>query len=58
MVIVNFIRDRNVGIFARVKRPPRGNKTTSPAVEQDGGCAEERVLACQLEGGDNMRQRK
>ncbi|KAI0279939.1 fatty acid desaturase-domain-containing protein [Russula aff. rugulosa BPL654] len=58
MVIVNFIRDRNVGVFARVKRPPHGNRTTSPAPELDGGCAEERVLACQLEGGDNMRQRK
>jgi len=57
MVLVNFIRDRNVGVFARVKRPPRGNRTTSPAVELDGGCADERVLACRRED-DNMRQRK
>jgi sphingolipid delta-4 desaturase len=57
MVIVNFIRDRNVGVFARVKRLPRGNITTSPAVELDGGCADEKVLACRREGG-NMRQRK
>ncbi|KAF8490368.1 fatty acid desaturase-domain-containing protein [Russula emetica] len=57
MVIVNFIRDRNVGIFARVKRPPRVNRTTPPAVELDGGCTDERVLACRREC-DNMRQRK
>ena len=32
MVIVNFIRDKNVGIFARVKRAPRN----SDAQEQAG----------------------
>ncbi|VDC05120.1 unnamed protein product [Peniophora sp. CBMAI 1063] len=41
MIIVNFIRDPNVGIFARVKREPRANKKAAPpAVELDGGCAD------------------
>ena len=62
MVLINFIRDRNVGLFARVKRPPRGNKITLPAVDLDGGCADERVRVCQPETkewqSDTMRQRK
>ncbi|EPQ53870.1 hypothetical protein GLOTRDRAFT_130935 [Gloeophyllum trabeum ATCC 11539] len=32
MIIVNFIRDREVGMFARAKRMPRG--TATPALEQ------------------------
>lgn len=41
MIIVNFIRDPNVGIFARVKREPRASKKAAPpAVELDGGCAD------------------
>jgi hypothetical protein len=62
MVMINFIRDRNVGIFARVKRPPRGNKITPPAVDLDGGCADEVVRVCQPEAkewqGDIVRQRR
>jgi hypothetical protein len=63
MVIVNFIRDRNVGIFARVKRPPRGTKTAlPPPIELDGGCADEGVPGRRLEtkswGADTVRRRK
>jgi len=62
MIIINFIRDKNVGIFARVKRPPRGIKTVPPAVELDGGCADEGVPVCRLEtkegDGDSVRRRK
>ena len=48
MIIVNFIRDPNVGIFARVKREPRASKkVTPPPVELDGGCADVHV-----EGGE------
>ncbi|KAH9168295.1 fatty acid desaturase-domain-containing protein [Lactarius sanguifluus] len=61
MVLINFIRDRNVGIFARVKRPPRAVKTAPPPVELDGGCADEGVTsnrATQKWEADNMRRRK
>jgi len=62
MVIINFIRDKNVGIFARVKRHPRGIKTVPPAVELDGGCADEGVPVSRLESkewdGDSVRRRK
>jgi sphingolipid delta-4 desaturase len=59
MVIINFIRDRNVGLFARVKRPPRGNKTAPPGVELDGGCADERVrLERKERQGDTVKHRK
>jgi len=62
MVIINFIRDKNVGIFARVKRPPRGIKTVPPAVELDGGCADEVAPVCRLEtkerDGETVRRRK
>jgi sphingolipid delta-4 desaturase len=30
MVLVNFIRDPNVGIFARAKRVPVGSSTVAP----------------------------
>ncbi|KAI0266966.1 fatty acid desaturase-domain-containing protein [Gloeopeniophorella convolvens] len=42
MITLNFIRDSNVGIFARVKRPSREKKRAEPPpVELDGGCADE-----------------
>jgi len=47
MVIINFIRDRNVGIFARVKRPPRMSKATPPPPV--AGCAEEGAPSSRLE---------
>jgi sphingolipid delta-4 desaturase len=53
MVMVNFIRDRNVGIFARVKRPPRSTKVAPPPIELDGGCADE-----EKREADGMRRRK
>jgi sphingolipid delta-4 desaturase len=63
MIIINFIRDTNVGIFARVKRPPRGTKIAPPpAVELDGGCADEGLPAGRFEAkkreADTVRQRK
>lgn len=59
MIIINFIRDKDVGIFARVKRPPRVTKAiTPPAVELDGGCAEERVLESKEQNGDGVRRRR
>ena len=62
MVLINFIRDSNVGVFARVKRAPRGAKTIPPAVELDGGCADEGVLVGQSHteqrNDDVMRRRK
>jgi hypothetical protein len=63
MVIVNFIRDRDVGIFARVKRPPHGTKTALPLpIELDGGCADDGVPGCRLEAknweADTVRRRK
>jgi hypothetical protein len=66
MVIINFIRDRNVGIFARVKRSPRGTKLIAPpTVELDGGCADnagEGAIVCRPETkeqqGDTVRRRK
>ncbi|KAI9508615.1 dihydroceramide delta(4)-desaturase [Russula earlei] len=50
MVIINFIRDRNVGIFAR--------KSLSLAVELDGGCADEGGLGCKEGEGGIVRRRK
>ncbi|KAI0058711.1 hypothetical protein BV25DRAFT_1908991 [Artomyces pyxidatus] len=42
MITINFIRDKNVGIFARVKRKPREEKTKAPSsIELDGGPADE-----------------
>ncbi|THH18648.1 hypothetical protein EW146_g2364 [Bondarzewia mesenterica] len=41
MITVNFIRDKNVGIFARVKRPSRNVREAALKVELDGGCADE-----------------
>jgi len=62
MVMINFIRDSNVGIFARAKRPPRVAKTIPPAVELDGGCADEGALVSQPQSeqpdGDVVRRRK
>jgi len=62
MLIINFIRDSNVGIFARVKRPPRATKAIPPAVELDGGCADEGLLVNQSEteqrDGNAVRRRK
>ncbi|KAI0028830.1 fatty acid desaturase-domain-containing protein [Vararia minispora EC-137] len=41
MIVINFIRDSNVGIYARVKRQPRSGKKNAPlTVELDGGCAD------------------
>ncbi|MCZ6914261.1 MAG: hypothetical protein O7C59_07290 [Rickettsia endosymbiont of Ixodes persulcatus] len=37
MVIVNFIRDPNVGIFARAKRVPVGSSTVSVSGGSGGG---------------------
>ena len=54
MVLVNFIRDRNVGIFARVKRLPRATKVASPPIELDVGCADE----WRQRDAEGMRQRK
>jgi len=60
MVIINFIRDSNVGIFARVKR--RGTKMVPPALELDGGYADEGVPVSQPQteqrDGDAVRRRK
>ncbi|KAH9960531.1 dihydroceramide delta-desaturase [Russula compacta] len=59
MIIINFIRDKDVGIFARVKRPPRGTKAIPPpAVGLDGGCADERVLETKEQEGEGVRRRK
>ena len=61
MVIINFIRDPNVGMFSRVKRPPRAVKTAPPPTELDGGCADERVTndcVVQKREADSMRRRK
>lgn len=62
MVIINFIRDSNVGIFARAKRPPRVTEMIPPAVELDGGCTDEGLIVSQpqseQEGGDAVRRRK
>jgi sphingolipid delta-4 desaturase len=62
MVVINFIRDRNVGLFARVKRPPHGNKITPPTVDLDGGCADEWARIRQHETkegqGETVRQRR
>jgi hypothetical protein len=62
MIIINFIRDSNVGIFARVKRPPRATKATPPAVELDRGCADEGLLVNEPEteqrDGNAVRRRK
>jgi sphingolipid delta-4 desaturase len=59
MVIINFIRDKNVGLFSRVKRPPRVVKTAPPPIELDGGCADEGVTSdCASQKRDSMRRRK
>jgi len=61
MITINFIRDKNVGIFARVKRPPRAVKTAPPPIELDGGCADEGFTsecATQKLEADSMRRRK
>ena len=60
MIIINFIRDRNVGIFARVKRPPRAARKAPPPVELDGGCADEGVSSdfASLKREPDMRRRK
>ena len=61
MVIVNFLRDSNVGLFSRVKRPPRAVKAVPPPIELDGGCADEganRDRATQKQEADSIRRRK
>ena len=39
MVIVNFIRDPEVGIFARVKRPMKDRSANKTASDAKAGCA-------------------
>lgn len=42
MITVNFIRDPNVGIWARVKRPSKDvRQAAALKIELDGGCADE-----------------
>lgn len=41
MIIINFIRDKEVGIFARAKRLTRGSTENRKVVLLDGGCADE-----------------
>ena len=42
MITVNFIRDPNVGIWARVKRPSKDvRQAVARKIELDGGCADE-----------------
>jgi len=41
MIIINFIRDKEVGIFARAKRLARGSTEKRTVVLLDGGCADE-----------------
>jgi sphingolipid delta-4 desaturase len=41
MILINFVRDENVGIYARIKRQPRtAKKYVPPNIELDGGCAD------------------
>jgi len=41
MIIVNFVRDTDVGIYARAKRIARGSVVKKESVPLDGGCADE-----------------
>ena len=41
MIIVNFIRDKEVGLFARVKRVAKVNAAKRVDVPLDGGCTNE-----------------
>ena len=50
MIIVNFIRDQNVGIYARLKRPSKEVRSAARDVELDGGCADEETRASGCEG--------
>ncbi len=43
MVIINFIRDPNVGIFARAKRVPVGSSTVSVSGGGFGGVGSKKV---------------
>ena len=44
MITVNFIRDKEVGIFARAKRIGKGTAAKTTIVPLDGGCADESGL--------------
>ncbi|KAI0312241.1 fatty acid desaturase-domain-containing protein [Amylostereum chailletii] len=61
MITVNFIRDKNVGIWARVKRESKHLKQTPPRIELDGGCADVdekgRASGAETDTGE-VRQRK
>ena len=61
MVIVNFIRDSDVGIWARIKRESRQKTSGPPKIELDGGCAdvdEDGRPSSSEPGVDGVRRRK
>ncbi|KAA1475085.1 hypothetical protein DENSPDRAFT_841814 [Dentipellis sp. KUC8613] len=58
MIIVNFIRDPEVGIFARLKRPTRSVREAHQKIELDGGPADEEAQTSPEEEKGGARRRK
>lgn len=57
MILVNFIRDKEVGIFARAKRVAKGT-AAKKVVPLDGGCADEQHDGVCLSGDEDRRKDK
>ncbi|KAF8582531.1 delta 15-fatty acid desaturase protein [Ramaria rubella] len=51
MIIINFIRDKEVGIYARAKRVAKGATVRRP-IPLDGGCADEAALCETVSSGE------
>jgi sphingolipid 4-desaturase/C4-monooxygenase len=52
MITVNFIRDKEVGLFARAKRIAKGIEAKRVDVPLDGGCADEQPECVYAAGND------
>ena len=57
MIIVNFIRDKEVGIFARAKRVAKGTVEKKINVPLDGGCADVQLEDIYPSGDDSDKRR-
>ncbi|KAF8503925.1 dihydroceramide delta(4)-desaturase [Gautieria morchelliformis] len=56
MITVNFIRDKEVGIFARAKRVAKGTMAKKVNVSLDGGCADEQQERMGSSGDDSDKE--
>jgi sphingolipid 4-desaturase/C4-monooxygenase len=56
MITVNFIRDKEVGIFARAKRVAKGAMAKKVNIPLDGGCADEQHERIGSSGDDSDKE--